>query len=76
EQKLQSSALDEALQSLPARQAAALTLVHLDGLSGLEAAHVLGVSAEALESLLSRGRRSLRKRLTKEPVINSEEDFK
>ena len=58
------SALDSAIEALPERQAAAITLVHLDELSGAEAAQVLGVSVEALESLLSRARRSLRARLT------------
>lgn len=52
--------LHRALADLPERQASALTLVHLHGLSGAEASHVLGVSIEALESLLSRGRRALK----------------
>lgn len=55
--------LEAALGELPERQAAALLLVHLDGLSGSEAAHVLGVSEEALESLLARGRRALKAHL-------------
>lgn len=74
ERKLQSTALEQALAELPARQAAALTLVHLDGMSGAEAAHVLGVSAEALESLLSRGRRGLRKRLARDLAVSREEE--
>jgi RNA polymerase sigma-70 factor (ECF subfamily) len=41
-----------------------LTLVHLHGLSGAEAAEVLGIGAEALESLLARGRRALKSFLT------------
>lgn len=56
-------ALDEALATLPERQAAALTLVHLHGLTAVEAREVLGVGAEALESLLARGRRTLKERL-------------
>jgi RNA polymerase sigma factor (sigma-70 family) len=56
-------ALEVALATLPERQAAALTLVHLHGLSGAEASEVLGVGAEALESLLARGRRALKERL-------------
>lgn len=55
--------LDAALESLPERQAAAITLVHLHGLTGAEACEVLGVGAEALESLLARGRRALKQRL-------------
>jgi RNA polymerase sigma-70 factor (ECF subfamily) len=60
EEKRRALALDAALAALPERQAAALTLVHLHGLSGKEAADVLGIGAEALESLLARGRRALK----------------
>lgn len=63
EDKQRAQALGAALDALPARQASALSLVHLHGLSGNEAAEVLGVSAEALESLLSRGRRALKAQL-------------
>jgi RNA polymerase sigma-70 factor, ECF subfamily len=55
--------VEHALSKLPERQRAALTLVHYEGLSGAEACEVLDVSAEALESLLARGRRSLRELL-------------
>ena len=64
DEKRRLLALDAALAELPERQAAALTLVHLHGLSGKEAAEVLGVGAEALESLLSRARRALKAGLT------------
>jgi RNA polymerase sigma-70 factor (ECF subfamily) len=60
DEKRRVEALELAHASLPPRQGAAVTLVHLHGLSGTEAADVLGVGAEALESLLSRGRRSLK----------------
>ncbi|MFO7177756.1 MAG: sigma-70 family RNA polymerase sigma factor [Pseudomonadota bacterium] len=63
DRKQRAEALEAALAGLPERQAAALTLVHLQGLSGAEASEVLGVSAEALESLLARGRRALKARL-------------
>lgn len=53
----------EALATLPERQREAITLVHYEGLSGAEACEVLAVSAEALESLLARGRRALREQL-------------
>lgn len=53
----------EALATLPERQREAITLVHYEGLSGAEACDVLSVSAEALESLLARGRRALREQL-------------
>lgn len=57
--------LDAALETLPERQAAAIVLVHLHGLTGAEACEVLGVGAEALESLLARGRRALKQQLPK-----------
>jgi RNA polymerase sigma-70 factor (ECF subfamily) len=53
----------QALARLPERQCAAITLVHYHGMASSEAAEVLEVSIEALESLLSRGRRSLREQL-------------
>lgn len=58
-----SEAVQEALQSLPERQQTAITLTHYQGQSQAEAAAVLEISVQALESLLSRARRSLRKRL-------------
>jgi len=64
DEKRRVLALDAALAELPERQASALTLVHLHGLSGKEAAEVLGIGAEALESLLSRARRALKAGLT------------
>jgi RNA polymerase sigma-70 factor (ECF subfamily) len=52
-----------ALAELPDRQRVALTLVHFEGLSNIEAAAALEVSVDALESLLARGRRTLRESL-------------
>lgn len=52
-----------AVRDLPERQQAAIILVHYEGFSGTEAADILNVSVEALESLLARGRRSLRQQL-------------
>lgn len=49
-----------AMALLPPRQREALVLCHYQEMGSIEAAAVLGVSVEALESLLSRGRRSLR----------------
>ena len=52
--------VDRALQALPERQREAVVLCHYQELSNIDAAELMGVSVEALESLLSRGRRALR----------------
>jgi len=52
-----------AVDGLPPRQKQALTLVHYQGFSQQEAAKVLDVSVEAIESLLARARRSLKTQL-------------
>jgi RNA polymerase sigma-70 factor, ECF subfamily len=52
------------LSKLPARQRAAMTLVYDEGLSGAEAARVLGLTAKAVERLLARARAFLRERYT------------
>ncbi|MBW8814123.1 MAG: RNA polymerase sigma factor [Caulobacterales bacterium] len=59
----------QALQALPERQREAIVLCHYQELGNIEAAAVMGVSVEALESLLGRGRRALRAALAdlKEP---------
>ena len=49
-----------AIAQLPDRQRAALALVHDQGLSGHQAAEVLDISVDALESLLARARRGLK----------------
>jgi RNA polymerase sigma-70 factor (ECF subfamily) len=56
--------VEAALAALPARQREAVALVHYQELSGADASALMGVSIEALESLLSRGRRALRAALT------------
>lgn len=56
----------EAMAALPERQRRALTLFHHEGLSQAEVGEVLGVSDEAVESLLARARRALRASLEKE----------
>ena len=53
--------LRAALARLPERQRSALLLCHYQGLSNREAGEVLGVGVEAIESLLARARRQLRK---------------
>ena len=49
-----------ALQLLPERQRAAIALCHFEELSNIDAAAALEISVEALESLLGRGRRTLK----------------
>lgn len=49
-----------AIAQLPERQQAAITLVHFQELTNIEAAAALEVSVDALESLLARGRRALK----------------
>ncbi|WP_198089134.1 RNA polymerase sigma factor [Variovorax sp. E3] len=55
--------LAAALKALPTRQREALVLQYYQELSNQEAATVMGVTVEALESLLSRARRALRAQL-------------
>lgn len=52
-----------ALATLQERQKTALLLCHYQGLSNRQAAEILDVSVEALESLLARGRRRMRQLL-------------
>jgi RNA polymerase sigma-70 factor (ECF subfamily) len=49
--------------ALPVRQRTALTLCHYQGLPNVEAAEIMEISVEALESLLARARRTLKTRL-------------
>lgn len=58
--------VDQALKGLPDRQRLALTLFHYEGLSQIEVGRALGVSDEAVESLLSRARRALKVELQAE----------
>ena len=52
--------VDAALAGLPERQREAIVLCHYQELGNIEAASLMEISVEALESLLSRGRRALR----------------
>lgn len=52
-------ALSDALARLPDRQAQAVALRHLEGLSNPEIAAVMEIGIEAVESLTARGRRAL-----------------
>ena len=53
-----------AMDGLPERQRSAIVLVHYENLSGADASAALGISIEALESLLARARRALREALS------------
>ncbi len=55
-----SGRVDAALKELPDRQRLALTLFHYEGLSQIEVGQILGVSDEAVKSLLARARRTLK----------------
>ena len=57
-----------ALQAVPASQRAVLILHYLDGLSMREAARLLGKSEKAVESLLARGRESLKRAYLEVPA--------
>jgi len=58
--------VDAALQALPERQRLAITLFHYEGMSQIEVGDVLGISDEAVESLLARARRALKVALKEE----------
>jgi len=59
-------AVDGAMAQLPERQRLVLALVYFEGLSNIEAAAAMDSSVEAVESLLSRARRSLKQSLAGE----------
>ena len=61
--------LARSLQDLPERQRTAISLCALQGLSNKDAALAMEISIDALESLLSRGRRQLRSRLQQDGGI-------
>ncbi len=66
ERQQASRRVDEALKSLPERQRLALVLFHYEGLSQIEIGKTMGISDEAVESLLSRARRALKSSLASE----------
>ena len=53
------AALNVALTSLPDRQREAVVMRHIEGLSNPEIADVMDIGIEAVESLISRGKRAL-----------------
>jgi RNA polymerase sigma factor (sigma-70 family) len=58
-----TAALDAALEELPDRQRVAVVLRHIEERSNPEIAEIMGVSVEAVESLIGRGKRALAARL-------------
>lgn len=66
EARAMSRRVEQALLSLPERQRAAITLCHFEGFTNGEAADILETTVEAVESLLTRGRRKLRELLQSE----------
>ena len=58
--------VDAALKALPERQRLALTLFHYEGMSQIEVGEAMGISDEAVESLLARARRTLKGSLRNE----------
>ena len=56
-------ALSEALARLPARQAEAVALRHLEGLGNAEIAEIMDISVRSVESLTARGKRGLARQL-------------
>ena len=64
----QGDMISAALATLPNRQREALVLQYYQELSNIEAADLMGVSVNALESLLSRARRNMRTLLAEQGV--------
>jgi RNA polymerase sigma factor (sigma-70 family) len=56
----ESARIERALSRLPARQREALVLQYYQDLSNAESAALMGISVDALESLLARARRGLK----------------
>ncbi|WP_082102404.1 RNA polymerase sigma factor [Robbsia andropogonis] len=58
--KAERARIRTAIQALPTRQREALVLQYYQECGNVEAARIMGISVEALESLLARARRTLR----------------
>jgi RNA polymerase sigma-70 factor, ECF subfamily len=56
--------IDRAIHALPERQRLALTLTHFEQQPNATAADIMGITVDALESLLSRARRALKETLS------------
>lgn len=69
-----AAALRAALTELPERQAQAVALRHIEGLSNPEIGELMGIGVEAVESLTARGRRALKAKLAGRRAALSLED--
>ncbi|TCW75897.1 RNA polymerase sigma-70 factor [Burkholderia sp. SRS-46] len=63
EHRARDARVQQALATLPARQREALVLHYYQEMSNMEAANLMGITVDALESLLARARRNLRAEL-------------
>ena len=70
EQAQSAQRLQTALAALPERQRVAITLCYYQEMSNIEAAELMEVSVEALESLLARARRALRSSMSEDNSLN------
>ena len=64
----ESRGIEQALQAIAPRQREAIILVYYQEMSNIEAAATLEITVDALESLLSRGRRALQMILARDGV--------
>ena len=71
EQAQSAQRLQAALAMLPDRQRVAITLCYYQEMSNIEAAELMEVSVEALESLLARARRALRVSMSEDNPHNA-----
>lgn len=65
QQNVRLIALRDALSALPDRQAQAVSLRHLEGLSNPKIAEIMDISVSSVESLTARGKRALTKLLAR-----------
>lgn len=61
--------LQQAIDALPDRQRAAIQMRHFEERGNEETAELLGISVEAVESLLARGRRTLKEKLAAKRAV-------
>lgn len=66
EQRSRADRIKAAINQLPERQRVAIVLCHYEQLGNQDAAQIMDVSVEAVESLLARGRRTLKEVLADE----------